>query len=99
MSDASLDTELKLRRADDIYHALIEMLGTVGNGNATGAFAALALVLANQVGDDTVVLDAIALVSDTFNTAEEDTSHILVQEALEKFFALHPADKFEGFTA
>lgn len=100
MTDATLNTELNVQKPDDIYHALIQMLQTVGEDKATSAFAALALVLANQVGNDATVLEAIELVKRAYGEdGQEDTSHILVSEALEKFFALHPADKFEGFTA
>ena len=101
MTDAKLNTELNVKKPDDIYHGLIEMLRLVGEDKATSAFAALALVLANQVGDDATVLEAIGLVRRAYGagTDPEDTSHILVAEALERFFALHPADKFEGFTA
>lgn len=100
MTDAALNTELNVRKPDDIYHGLIEMLQAVGEDKATSAFAALALVLANQVGDDAVVLEAIDLVTRAYGAeGQEDTSHILVNEALERFFALHPDDKFEGFTA
>lgn len=104
MTDATLNTELNVKKPDDIYHALIQMLQSVGEDKATGAFAALALVLANQVGNDATVLEAIELVRRAYGAGgadaePEETGHILVAEALERFFALHPADKFEGFTA
>ena len=100
MTESTLNTELNVKKPDDIYHGLIEMLRLVGEDKATSAFAALALVLANQVGDDAAVLEAIELVKRAYGgEGQEDTSHILVAEALERFFALHPDDKFEGFTA
>ena len=90
---AKLETGLRLAVPDDIYQAMTAMLEAVGDEAGPSAFAALALTLANQIGDDETVLEAIELVKGAFAAATPtDAKPILVSEALKRFFDQHPVD-------
>lgn len=56
---ATLDTSPRLKRPDDIYQALMDAQKTMDAREADLFRARLVLLLANQVGDDAVVLAAI----------------------------------------
>jgi hypothetical protein len=61
MSEARLDTSFRLgTRGDDVYAALIEAHRGLSDGASQRLNARLVLLLANQVGDAEVVLEAIA---------------------------------------
>ena len=57
---ATLDTTPRLKRPDDIYQALMDAQKTMTAHEADRFRARLVLLLANQVGDDAIVLAAIA---------------------------------------
>ena len=54
-----LDTSLRLRRADEVYQALMDAQAGLAPADAERFRARLILLLANQVGDDEAVLAAI----------------------------------------
>lgn len=55
----TLDTSPRLKRPDDIYQALMDAQKTMTAREADLFRARLVLLLANQIGDDAVVLAAI----------------------------------------
>lgn len=55
-----LNTDPQLKRADDVYEALINAQQHLSDEVAERFRARLILLLANQVGDDEAVLEAIA---------------------------------------
>lgn len=57
---AELDTSPRLKRPDDVYQALMDAQKGMNPRQADLFRARLILLLANQVGDDAVVLAAIA---------------------------------------
>lgn len=60
MSQSRLDTSFRLgTRGDDVYAALIEAHRGLGEQDSARLNARLVLVLANQVGDAGIVLEAI----------------------------------------
>lgn len=54
-----LDTAPRLKRADDVYQVLMDAQAPMSSSEADKFRARLILILANQVGDDDVVIDAI----------------------------------------
>ncbi len=56
---SSLDTSPRLKRPDDIYQALMDAQKALTAHEADLFRARLVLLLANQVGDDAIVLAAI----------------------------------------
>jgi hypothetical protein len=57
---SSLRTDLGFKDPDDIYEAILLLGEGMSADAAHSAIAALALLLANHVGDDKIVLEAIA---------------------------------------
>ncbi|MGH8287379.1 MAG: DUF2783 domain-containing protein [Steroidobacteraceae bacterium] len=55
----ALHPELRLRDPDACYAALVEAIDSVGDERATLYLAALVLILANEIGDQEVVIEAI----------------------------------------
>lgn len=96
----SLSTDLNLSAPDDIYTALLDLVDGRDDQTAAAAFAAVALVLANHVGDDAVVADAIALVRHAFDDGgPPEGGRIFVKQALDRFFAQHPETGMSGVAA
>lgn len=61
MSDARLDTSFRLgKRGDDVYAALMAAHRGLSDEASARLNARLVLLLANQIGDADVVLEAIA---------------------------------------
>lgn len=66
MSDSGLRGDLRFRSPDDVYMAILGLGDGLDDRAAHAALAAFALILANHVGDDRVVMEAIALVKAAF---------------------------------
>ena len=102
-----LNTELQLSSPDDVYDALVSLLEKLGDEAAMSGLAALALVLANHVGNDAVVLEAIERVGKAYRDAQavdggasaDGPPRILVSEALRRFFDQNPDDGMDDFAA
>ena len=61
MSEARLDTTFRLgKRGDDVFAALIEAHRGLSDEESARLNARLVLMLANQIGDADVVMEAIA---------------------------------------
>lgn len=56
----ALHTEPRLARPDDFYQALIDAHAGLDDAQSQALNARLILLLANQVGDHAVLLDALA---------------------------------------
>lgn len=56
-----LNTEPNLSRPDDFYEALIEMHRDLDDAQSQSANAQLILLLANHIGDQTVLVEAMRL--------------------------------------
>jgi len=84
---ATLKLPLQLSAPDEIYRALIELIDHVGDDAGPGAMAALSLTLANQLGDDETVLEAIDFVRTAYSGSDDtDTRPTLITETLSEFF-------------
>ena len=66
MNSPSLHPDLRLAAPDDIYEAVRSLADGLGEDAARAALAAFALVLANEIGDDGIVLAAVTAVRDAF---------------------------------
>jgi hypothetical protein len=55
-----LRTEHGFQSPDDVYEAILSLADGVDDSSARSALAAFALLLANHIGDDAIVLEAIA---------------------------------------
>ena len=55
----SLRSDLRFQAPDDVYETILS-LSDVGDGAAHAALAAFALLLANHIGDDAIVREAVA---------------------------------------
>jgi hypothetical protein len=67
----SLRSELRFQAPDDFYEALLSLAEGLSDTAAHSALAAFALLLANHIGDDKVVLEAIAQVKQAFKDYPE----------------------------
>ncbi len=56
----SLNSELRFHAPDDVYEAILSLTDGLSDGAAHAALAAFALLLANHVGDDAIVREAVA---------------------------------------
>ncbi len=74
MSTPPLHAELRLAAPDDIYEAVRALADGLGDDAARAALAAFALVLANEIGDDAIVLAAAAAVRAAFRDFPEAAS-------------------------
>jgi hypothetical protein len=70
---ATLLTEPRLKSPDDIYEALLSLADGLDDGAARAALAAFALLLANHIGEDAVILDAVTRVKQAFREFPEGT--------------------------
>ena len=84
---AKLDLSLQLSSPDEIYRALIDLIDQVGDDSGPGAMAALSLTLANQIGNDEIVLEAIDFVRNAYASADSsDARPAPITDALTAFF-------------
>jgi len=67
----SLKTEMRLAAPDDVYEAVLSLGQGVDDRAAHSALAAFALVLANHIGEDAVVLAAVEQVKQAFRDFPE----------------------------
>jgi hypothetical protein len=67
---AGLKTTPNLARTDDVYQALIDAQEVLSPTDAERFRARLILLLANQVGDDEVVMEAIASATEGLENAD-----------------------------
>jgi hypothetical protein len=58
----SLRSDLRFSAPDDVYEAIISLADGLDDRAAHSALAAFALLLANHIGDDAVIYEAIAAV-------------------------------------
>jgi len=61
-----LQSDLRFTAPDDVYEAILSLGRGLNDNAAHSALAAFALLLANHIGDDAVVLEAIAHVKQAF---------------------------------
>jgi hypothetical protein len=61
-----LQSDLRFAAPDDVYEAVLSLVDGMNDRTAHSALAAFALLLANHIGDDAVVLEAIACVKQAF---------------------------------
>ena len=54
-----LNLPLQLSNPDKIYKALLDLIDCVGDESGPSVMAAVSLTLANQLGDDEVVLEML----------------------------------------
>lgn len=66
MSEPSIRPEPRLAAPDNVYEALLSLADGLDEAAAHTALAAFALLLANHIGDDAVVLQAVAAVKRAF---------------------------------
>ena len=66
-----LDTKPRIARPDDFYEALIEAHLGLDDNESMKLNAKLVLILANQVGDMDMLLEAIAMARCNASTLEE----------------------------
>lgn len=84
---AKLTLPLQLSNPDKVYKALVDLIDYVGDESGPSAMAALSLTLANQLGDDDVVLEAIELVRNAYSGLDDmQTGPTLITETLVDFF-------------
>ena len=68
---ASLQTDLRLASPDDFYEELRRLADGLSDTAAHSALAAFALLLANHIGDEAVLREAIAHVKSAFKDHPE----------------------------
>jgi hypothetical protein len=56
----SLQSDLRFQAPDDVYETILSLSEGVSDGAAHAALAAFALLLANHIGDDAIVREAVA---------------------------------------
>lgn len=103
-----LHTELRFEAPDDVYQAILSLAEGLSDSAAHSALAAFALLLANHIGDDRVIYDAVAQVKQTFKDFPEaamvgakDPDGKVYQiggalDSLRKVIALKPAPTLPG---
>ena len=64
MTSSALISDINLDHPDDVYEALIKMYEGLSSDESHKASAKLILLLANQVGDSNIVLQACKLARD-----------------------------------
>ena len=69
----SLQNELRFQAPDDLYEAILSLSEGLDDNAAHSALAAFALLLANHIGDDKIVMEAIAQVKQAFKEYPEAT--------------------------
>ena len=70
---SSLHSDLRFQSPDDIYEAVLSLGEGLSDAAAHSALGAFALLMANHIGDDKVVLEAIAQVKQAFKDYPEAT--------------------------
>lgn len=68
---AALQTDLRLASPDDFYEQLLSLADGLSAPAAHSALAAFALLLANHIGDEAVLREAIAHVKEAFKDHPE----------------------------
>ena len=69
----SLRSDLRFEAPDDIYEAMLSLADGLDDRAAHSALAGFALLLANHIGDDKILLEAIAEVKRAFADHPEAT--------------------------
>ena len=69
-----LQSDLRFAAPDDVYEAILSLANGLNERAAHTALAAFALLLANHIGDDDVVLEAISHVKQAFAEYPEATT-------------------------
>jgi Protein of unknown function (DUF2783) len=67
----ALRSDLRFCAPDDVYEAIISLADGLDERAAHSALAAFALLLANHIGEDQVIYDAIAAVRQALNDYPE----------------------------
>jgi hypothetical protein len=70
----TLRSDLRLQSPDDFYEALLSLAEGLSDTAAHSALAAFALLLANHIGDEAVISEAIAQVKRAFREFPEAAS-------------------------
>ncbi len=87
-----LSLPLQLSNPDKIYQALVDLIDCVGDESGPSVMAAVSLTLANQLGDDEIVLEAIELVRNAYSGLDDKkTRPTLITETLVDFFGVEAA--------
>ncbi len=84
---ASLRTDMRLAAPDDVYAAILSLAAGLDDKAAHSALAAFALLLANHIGDDAVLLEAVAHVKQAFMDFPE-AMKVGTQDAAGKVFQI-----------
>jgi len=66
-----LHSDLRFSAPDDVYEAIISLADGLDERAAHSALAAFALLLANQIGDDAIIHQAVAAVRQAFREHPE----------------------------
>ena len=105
---ATLQTELRLASPDDFYDQLLSLAEGLNEAAAHSALAAFALLLANHIGDEAVLREAIAHVKQAYQDhpeaaavgAPRDSGKVFAVggalESLRKIIAVNPAPTLPG---
>lgn len=103
-----LNSDMRFAAPDDVYQALLSLADGRNERDAHAALAAFALILANHIGEDAVVFEAVAQVQRAFATHPEallvgtpDAAPESYQvggalDSLRKVLALKPAPTIPG---
>jgi hypothetical protein len=104
----SLRSEPRIAAPDDLYEAILSLGEGLSDGAAHSALAAFALILANHIGEDAIVREAIAQVKQAFTDFPEaamvgakDPAGKIYQvggalDSLRKLIELKPAPTIPG---
>jgi Protein of unknown function (DUF2783). len=83
---ALLHSDLRFGSPDDIYEAIISLADGLDDRAAHTALAAFALLLANHIGDEQVVREAIAAVRQALKDYPEATGGLAAMTRPARFF-------------
>jgi hypothetical protein len=104
---ASLQIDLRLASPDDFYDQMRSLADGLDDGAAHSALAAFALLLANHIGDDAVLREAVERVKTAFRDYPEaamvgarDPGKVYqvggALDSLRKIIAVNPAPTLPG---
>ncbi len=107
MSEA-LQSDLRFQSPDDVYEAILSLADGLDPETARSALAGFALLLANHIGDDKIVYEAVVAVKQAFGEFPEalavgtgEAQHKAFQvggalDALRKIIEVKPAPTLPG---
>jgi hypothetical protein len=66
-----LQSDLRFQSPDDVYAAILSLAHGLSDDDARSALAGFALLLANHIGDDAIIFEAIAAVREAVTAHPE----------------------------